>query len=185
MYDDSYVVRRGILVHVGRMSKSSIMSKSWIHERSTHDHSRCIRRAVAIAEKVCAQKHINLTPLRRRVLEIVWRRHDPIGAYEILAELAKDRETTAPPTVYRALEFLQEAGLVHRVDALNAFLGCDRPAADHAGQFLVCGKCRRVAEIEDALITQSLLERAGALGFRLNNSAVEIKAVCARCAGAN
>lgn len=148
---------------------------------SNHDHSRCIRDAVAAAERVCEDKNIRLTPLRRRVLEIVWRQHHPIGAYEILAEIAKDRDKAAPPTVYRALEFLQAAGLVHRVDSLNAFLGCDRPHAAHAGQFLVCPTCRKVTEIDDPALTAGLERRAAELGYRLEGSAVEIKARCADC----
>jgi Fur family zinc uptake transcriptional regulator len=85
--------------------------------------------------------------------------------------------------VYRALEFLQEAGLVHRVDSLNAFLGCDRPELPHAGQFLVCARCRKVSEIQDAALTRVLGQRAAELGYRLEGSAVEIKAICTRCAG--
>lgn len=157
------------------------MPKVVDRKRAPHDHARCIQRAVTTAEKVCASKRVNLTPLRRRVLEIVWRRHEPIGAYEILAELAKDREKAAPPTVYRALEFLQEAGLVHRLDTLNAFLGCDRPEDEHGGQFLVCGVCRRVAEIDDTVLNRTLREQARTLGFHLEASAVEIKAVCNEC----
>jgi len=160
-----------------------VRSRRW--QPMTHDHARCVRRAVATAERVCAAKEVNLTPLRRHILEIVWRQHEPIGAYEILAELGRDREKAAPPTVYRALEFLQEAGLVHRLDTLNAFLGCDRPEDNHAGQFLVCGQCRRVAEIEDSLLNRALQERGRALGFRLESSAVEIKAICAECARGN
>lgn len=158
------------------------MVRSAQRQRTAHDHERCVRRAVATAEKICAAKHVNLTPLRKRVLEIVWRQHEPIGAYDILAELAKDRDKAAPPTVYRALEFLQEAGLVHRLDTLNAFLGCDRPEDEHAGQFLVCSRCRHVAEISDSLVNRALRERASSLGFVLRTSVVEIKALCAECA---
>jgi Fur family zinc uptake transcriptional regulator len=148
---------------------------------AAHDHDRCIRDAVAAAEAVCDRKQIRLTPLRRRVLEIVWRRHQPIGAYEILAEIAKDRHKAAPPTVYRALDFLRDAGLVHRVDSLNAFLGCDRPLDAHAGQFLVCETCRKVTEIDDPELTRNLARHARSLGYRLEGSAVEIKARCAAC----
>jgi Fur family zinc uptake transcriptional regulator len=148
---------------------------------ASHDHDRCIRDAVAAAEAICERKQIRLTPLRRRVFEIVWRQHDPIGAYEILAEIAKDRLKAAPPTVYRALDFLREAGLVHRVDSLNAFLGCDRPLDAHAGQFLVCESCRKVTEIDDPELTRSLARHARELGYRLEDSAVEIKARCAQC----
>jgi Fur family transcriptional regulator, zinc uptake regulator len=158
------------------------MSKSAPGQRPSHDHKRCVERAVAAAERVCAAKQFNLTPIRKRVLEIVWRQHQPIGAYEILAELARDGGKPAPQTVYRALEFLQDAGLVHRLDTLNAFLGCDRPEDAHSGQFLVCSRCRRVAEIEDSVVNRTLKDRARSLGFRLDASAVEIKAICAQCA---
>jgi Fur family zinc uptake transcriptional regulator len=161
------------------------MVRSSERQRTAHDHARCVQRAVATAERVCAAKAVNLTPLRRRVFEIVWRQHEPIGAYEILAELGKDREKAAPPTVYRALEFLQEAGLVHRLDTLNAFMGCDRPEDEHSGQFLVCSQCRRAAEIEDSVLNRALHDRARSLGFRLETSAVEIKAVCTQCARAS
>jgi Fur family transcriptional regulator, zinc uptake regulator len=160
------------------------MSKPASVARSSHDHAGCIRRAVSSAERLCEEKQIRLTPMRKRVLEIIWRAHEPIGAYDILAEIAKDHEKAAPPTVYRALEFLQDAGLVHRVDSLNAFLGCDRPESPHASQFLVCSKCRRTSEIQDAELTRVLSQRAEALGYRLEGSAVEIKALCTECAQA-
>lgn len=141
-----------------------------------------MERAVAAAERVCATRQFNLTPIRRRVLEIVWRQHEPIGAYDILAELAKDGGNPSAQTVYRALEFLQEAGLVHRLDTLNAFLGCDRPEDSHSGQFLVCSRCRRVTEVEDSVLNRTLKERARSFGFRLDASPVEIKAICTQCA---
>jgi Fur family zinc uptake transcriptional regulator len=141
-----------------------------------------VRRAVTAAEKVCARRQVSLTPLRRRVLEIVWRAHEPIGAYEILAEIGRDRGKVGPPTVYRALEFLQDAGLVHRLDALNAFLGCERPDEQHASQFLICAKCHRVAEIEDPGLTRAIRERARSLGFDFDGGALEVKALCRECA---
>ncbi|MGH8317451.1 MAG: Fur family transcriptional regulator [Steroidobacteraceae bacterium] len=158
------------------------MSKSAPRQRPSHDHKHCVERAVAAAERVCAARQFNLTPIRKRVLEIVWRQHEPIGAYAVLAELAKAGGKPAPQTVYRALEFLQEAGLVHRLHTLNAFLGCDRPEDAHSGQFLVCSRCRRVAEIEDSVLNRTLKERARSLGFRLDASPVEIKAICNHCA---
>ena len=158
------------------------MSKSVQRQRPPHDHRRCVERAVAAAERVCAAGRFNLTPIRRRVLEIVWRQHEPIGAYDILARLAKYGGNPAPQTVYRALEFLQEIGLVHRLDTLNAFLGCDRPEDSHSGQFLVCSRCRRVTEVEETVLNRTLQERARSLGFRLDASPVEIKAICTQCA---
>jgi Fur family transcriptional regulator, zinc uptake regulator len=124
---------------------------------------------------------MSFTPLRRRILEIVWRAHKPIGAYEILAELSKDRDKVGPPTVYRALEFLQQVGLVHRLDSLNAFLGCERPDTEHSGEFLVCSRCRRVTEIKDSVLSRALAKRARSLGYKLDAYALEIKALCNDC----
>jgi len=160
------------------------MTKEASRTRRAHDHERCVQRAVATAEKLCEAKRIKLTPLRRRILKLVWKRHEAIGAYEILADLAKKRERPAPPTVYRALDFLQDAGLVHRLDSLNAFLGCAHPESPHAGQFLVCNQCKHVEEIEDPVISRRFRERAQSFGFRLEDSAVEIKAICTECAKA-
>lgn len=158
------------------------MSKPRPRKTGQHDHGACIDRAVAKAIEVCTARGLNLTPVRRRVLEIVWRAHDPIGAYEILAELAKERDKAAPPTVYRALEFLIEAGLVHRIDTLNAFLGCDAPGHAHVAQFLVCRNCHRVAEIDDPALNRALAEKSRSMGFRIEPTALEIKGLCSECA---
>ncbi|MFO1457620.1 MAG: Fur family transcriptional regulator [Steroidobacteraceae bacterium] len=158
------------------------MSKPRPRKPGQHDHGACIDRAVAKAIEVCTARGLNLTPIRRRVLEIVWRAHDPIGAYEILAELAKERDKAAPPTVYRALEFLIDAGLVHRIDTLNAFLGCDAPGHAHVAQFLVCRNCHRVAEIDDPALNRALAEKSRSMGFRIEPTALEIKGLCSECA---
>ena len=158
------------------------MAKPRPHAHGAHDHGACIDRALAAATALCATRELKLTPVRRRVLEIVWRAHEPIGAYEILAELAKERDKVAPPTVYRALEFLIDAGLVHRIDSLNAFLGCDAPGHAHVAQFLVCRACHRVAEIDDPALNRVLAEKSRSMGFRIEPTSLEIKGLCADCA---
>lgn len=146
-----------------------------------HDHHRCVTRALAAAEKVCEERKLRLTPLRRRVLELVWNRHAPIGAYDILGALKKSEGALEPPTVYRALKFLQDAGLVHRVDSLNAFIGCESPDAHHAAQLLVCRECNRVIEIDDPSISRLLAQKARTLGFVTDAQDIEIKGLCATC----
>lgn len=149
--------------------------------RPRHNHRQCIADALKTAEAVCSDRGLRLTPIRRRVLELVWRQHDPVGAYEILGMLAReDGRPAAPPTVYRALDFLCDAGLVHRLDSLNAFVGCDRAARAHIGQFLVCNDCQRVAEIEDPGVHRALARAADQAGFTLN-AAIEIKGQCWEC----
>ncbi|MCC5793362.1 MAG: transcriptional repressor [Chromatiales bacterium] len=151
-----------------------------LFERPRHNHRQCIREALRTAERVCAERGLRLTPIRRRVLELVWQQHEPIGAYELLGSLGRDGRPAAPPTVYRALDFLCDAGLVHRLDSLNAFVGCDRAGQAHVGQFLVCASCRKVAEIEDPGVTRALQRAAREAGFALD-SAIEVKGLCASC----
>ena len=109
-----------------------------------HDHAACITDALADAERFCRQRGLRLTPTRRRVLEIVWRGHEPVKAYDILDALNRAGRRTAPPTVYRALDFLLEASLAHRIDSLNAFVGCPLASGEHTAQLLVCSRCETV-----------------------------------------
>ena len=92
-----------------------------------HDHEKCVAEAIAAAEARCARDGRSFTPLRRRVLELVWSSHGPVGAYELLDELRAERRGAAPPTVYRALDFLMGNGLIHRIESLNAYVGCGSP----------------------------------------------------------
>ncbi len=103
-----------------------------------HDHGHCVATALDAAASLCQRRRARLTPLRRRVLELVWRSHEPQGAYDILDTLGERGRRAAPPTVYRALDFLLGQGLIHRIESLNAFVGCRDPDTPHAGQFLIC-----------------------------------------------
>lgn len=157
------------------------MAKPRLAESVAHDHAVCVETALRTAAEVCARRGLKLTPVRQRILEIVWRAHDPIGAYEILAELAKERDKAAPPTVYRALEFLIEAGLVHRIDSLNAFIGCESPQRPHVAQFFVCRQCQRVLQIDEPAVSDTLAAQARERGFHIEPTTLEIKGLCEAC----
>jgi Fur family zinc uptake transcriptional regulator len=148
-----------------------------------HDHASCIEDALSEAEAICAERGARLTDLRRRVLELVWTSHEPVGAYGILSSLGGDGRRAAPPTVYRALEFLLEQGLIHRIESLNAFIGCPSPKAPHSGQFLLCTACGTATEITDGAIQAAVTEAAGRIGFRTGHVTLEIKGLCRHCAG--
>lgn len=148
-----------------------------------HDHEVCIADALDAAEHACNQDGLRFTPLRRRVLEIVWNRHAPIGAYDILEEMREGERAAAPPTVYRALEFLVEHGFVHKIESLNAFVGCGRPGDEHVGQFLICGKCRQVGELDDPDIAKLIAKKAKTAGFNVSHQTIELMGVCSDCAG--
>ena len=133
------------------------------------------------ADQLCRDKGLRFTPLRRRVLELVWTSHKPVGAYDILQELNREGRKAAPPTVYRALEFLIEADLVHRLDSLNAFVGCADPSSSHSGQFLICSTCRSVAELDNTDITSVVHKAAADLGFSAVHQMLEIQGLCKAC----
>jgi len=151
------------------------------HER--HDHSACISSALVQARAICAEQGGRLTPQRQRVLELVWQEHKPVGAYELLERLREDGVKAAPPTVYRALEFLLAQGLIHRIESLNAYTGCTAPGTPHHGQFLVCSECQHVAELDEPAIDQQLDESARRYGFEIRRQTVEICGLCPRCRG--
>jgi Fur family zinc uptake transcriptional regulator len=146
-----------------------------------HDHRRCQRQLLSEASELCAIRKLRLTPRRRQVLEIMLASHQPMGAYDILAELnhAGNAGSVAPPIVYRALEFLLAEGLIHRIESRNAFITCVHPGHASAAQFLICRDCEQVAELETS--EQSLLAAADNLGFAVDHSIVEITGICARC----
>ena len=122
-----------------------------------------------------------LTELRRRVLELIWLSHEPVGAYALLERLARERGPVAPPTVYRALDFLIAHGLVHRLASRNAFIGCARPDRDHIGQFLVCSGCGVAAELDDRRIDAAIRDGAAAAGFAVEHPVVELAGRCPQC----
>lgn len=147
-----------------------------------HDHSRCVSHALAEAESICTRQGLRLTTLRKRVLELVWASHKPLGAYDILGVLSDaDGRRAAPPTVYRALDFLLENGLVHRIASLNAFVGCSHPEHAHQGQFLICRGCHAAIELEQATISDAISSSAAGVGFAVESQTVEVVGLCAGC----
>ena len=147
-----------------------------------HEHRGCIADALARADAVCRERGARLTPLRRRVLELVWKSHRAVKAYDLLAALGDEGGAAKPPTVYRTLEFLMEHGLVHRIDSLNAFVGCAQPDEGHSAQFLICGGCGEVSEMNAASIDRAVAAQAAESGFALSRTIVELHGKCPQCA---
>lgn len=148
----------------------------WQH----HDHGACIDGALKRAEQICRERGMRLTPIRRLVLESIWQGHKPVGAYEILDQI-REGGRVDPPTVYRALGFLLEGGLIHRIESLNAYTGCRIPGDDHAGQFLICASCRNLIEIDDPVITETISRQVARLGFQVERQMIELQGVCPAC----
>jgi len=146
-----------------------------------HNHGHCLERALDRAAVLCAEKGVKLTALRRRVLELIWGGHKPLGAYDILDVLKAERRGAAPPTVYRALDFLLAHGLVHRIESLNSFVGCPDPDTPHGGQFLICRACGLAAELNDSAVDNAIKKSAARAGFAVGRRIIEIQGLCPSC----
>ena len=151
----------------------------------THDHTGCVADAMQAAETLCADRKLQFTPVRRRVLEILLDQHRALGAYDILETLSSEGLGSQPPVAYRALDFLVQHGLAHRIEGLNAYTACTRPEHDHVPAFLVCRECRAVAEAETEMTRGSLGEAARSSGFTIEDVVIEAKGLCPACAGAD
>lgn len=146
-----------------------------------HDHTECRDAAIAVAKKVCGARQVRLTPVRERVLELLWEAHEPVRAYDLLETLGKEGFGSQPPVVYRALDFLLEHGFAHKIERLNAYLACDCPGADHGAKFLICTGCHRVAEFDDRAIAKALHKIAEGSGFEIGRATLEVEGLCPEC----
>ncbi len=144
-----------------------------------HDDAKSFVRAV---EHASEERGLRLTPLRKEVLELVAAAGKPVKAYDLLDQLRDSHGNAAPPTIYRALDFLLAQGLIHRVERLNAFVGCheesDHP---HPVQFLICNLCGSVTEFEDEAIGRAVETVARSGGFIVKRAIVEVEGECGLC----
>ena len=151
---------------------------------ASHDHARCRQAVLARAEAQARVGGLRLTPVRRRALEILLESHRALGAYEVLERLAADGFGKQPPVAYRALDFLVEQGLAHRVRRLNAYVACLSDRADHAPAFLICRGCEQLAEAESPELRAALAGLGRDCGMTIERATVELVGLCARCAAA-
>ena len=163
------------------------MTRSSVH-RNCGTAVRAAPRApdeqVTLAAELCAQRGARLTAIRRLILELLWRRSEPMGAYELIEDWKRvTGRTVGPPTVYRALEFLIAQGLVSKLESRNAFVPCAHPEHHHICVFFICVACGASTELEDPDIEAQLSRDAATLGFRIGRRIVEVQGTCATCAG--
>ncbi|MCP5407169.1 MAG: transcriptional repressor [Chromatiaceae bacterium] len=148
-------------------------------------NKRNLTKVLKLADTLCNERKVKLTAQRRKVLELVCAADGPIGAYEILDKLRQSIGNPAPPTVYRALDFLLDQGLVHKLESLHAYIGCSHPDHPHASQFLICSECGDVSEIENSEIVNSLRQAQENSGFKAKRPVVELLGSCAQCQSEN
>ncbi|MDR1976784.1 MAG: transcriptional repressor, partial [Campylobacteraceae bacterium] len=136
-----------------------------------------------LAENLCADHGAQLTLLRRKVLEILLNAKTPLKAYDIIELMRDEGKRVTPATIYRVLEFLSDQGLVHKINALSAYAPCVNPYGGerHSLVMFVCSKCKKVEEIDDDALNQSMRARLDQLGFSWQKGSVEIEGECKTC----
>lgn len=149
--------------------------------RMAHAHNHADH--IKDAEQRCAEAGESLTPLRRRVLELLIDQHGPTKAYDLLPMIDESRQTK-PPTVYRALDFLVRMGLAHRIESLNAFVACEIGACARSTIFLICDKCGAAEEFDAGHALVDLTEAASRDGFAIKRTMIEASGLCAACQAA-
>jgi Fur family zinc uptake transcriptional regulator len=134
-------------------------------------------KAMQAAETLCDKRGERLTPARKRVLELLLQADGPIKAYDLLEKLKPGQGAAKPPTVYRALDFLMELGLAHKIEALNAYVSCAHSHDAGGAEIFICSKCGGVDERHGASHSSCAPD-----GFTIQRSVVEHFGICASCA---
>jgi Fur family zinc uptake transcriptional regulator len=145
------------------------------------DHKHCQQTALDNAEAICTARGVRLTHQRRQVFQLIWTSHRPVKAYDLLTRLQTKDSSPQPPTVYRALDFLLDQGLIHRIDSLNAFTGCTAPNSRDDCYFLICRNCGIANECSSALLRRAIRTIASENSFLPRHTTLEVAGVCEAC----
>jgi Fur family transcriptional regulator, zinc uptake regulator len=150
-----------------------------------HSHGRAASAGGVLetVEDKCRKAGLRLTPIRRNVLEALLSTHKPLGAYDIIESMGRNSaKRLAPITIYRALEFLQDNGFVHRLETRNAFMACSHGhSATDLVVFMICEDCGGIDEADGGSVTQSLDLLVARAGFVPHKRVVEMSGVCEHC----
>lgn len=152
------------------------------HLAPTHDHMCCRNKAIHTAEQLCHQRGVRFTPIRREVLELIWESHRAVKAYDLLDRIKPKGGSAKPATIYRALDFLLEQGLIHKVESLNAYIGCSFSDRRHEQLLLTCVECHEVEERPGELVMEAIAKELQQAEFIMQRKAIEIHGICRRCA---
>lgn len=142
-------------------------------------HGQALKTALGRAETRCSENQERLTPPRRRVLELLLGSDGPLKAYDLIAAFGQDGEPAKPPTVYRALEFLERLGFAHRIESLNAYVPCRMDGEGHRAAFLICDCCGAAQEFEPDIAAQ--LKAAAPSGYEIQAVTLEARGLCPAC----
>ena len=135
---------------------------------------------LSVADEIARAQGQRMTKIRRKVLSLLIESAEPAKAYDLLERL--DGEGAAkPPTIYRALDFLQELGLAHKIESLNAYVACGHASHKHSAVFLICEACGRAEELHSLATSDALVRETQSAGFRLHRAVVEARGLCREC----
>ena len=148
--------------------------KPHLHRDEPGDFIQAVRQA-------SAERGLRLTPLRAEVLGLVAQAGKPIKAYDLLDLLRQRHGNAAPPTVYRALDFLLEHGFIHKLESVNAYISCHHPDEAHQVPFLICDVCSDAQEVCDERVAQMIEAQAHRYGFKPQAQTLEVHGVCKQC----
>ena len=144
-------------------------------------HKSCIKEALIEAKIICDQRGVKLTKLRETVLKLIWKNHSYVKAYDLLEELRKIDRSAKPPTIYRSLDFLMENGFIHKIQSLNAFVGCSHPSEHDECYFLICKECQSIEECHSKNINEFVRSTSNTNNFSANQVTLEISGICQEC----
>ncbi len=145
------------------------------------NHKISIDEALKKAEIICNKKGVKLTKLRQKVLTLILKNHGYVKAYDLLNDLKKNDASAKPPTVYRSLDFLMEHGFIHKIQSLNAFVGCSHPDEHEDCYFLICKECKNIEECCSNSVKKVLTSTSGKNNFSPNQVTLEITGICQDC----
>ncbi|TAL73104.1 MAG: transcriptional repressor [Rhodanobacter sp.] len=157
------------------------MHETATHLQLQHTHHHDAKGFVREVEHVSEERGLRLTPLRMEVLELIAAATKPVKAYDLLDQLREKHGNAAPPTVYRALDFLLEQRFIHKLESINAYVSCHHPAQAHQVPFLICDVCASAEEVCDPRVAALIDAQAQALGFQALAQTLEVHGVCKRC----
>ncbi len=154
------------------------------HTAHTHANTPCSPQDVDLflqeAEALAEARGQRMTRIRRKVLRLLLENPEPSKAYDLLDNL--DGEGSAkPPTIYRALDFLQEVGLAHKIESLNAYVACGHASHNHSAVFLICERCGGAEELHALSTTNALDKETRAAGFKVSRAVIEARGLCRAC----
>jgi len=152
-------------------------------EHSCEGHNHCVDDALSKAEMICSDQNVALTPLRQKVLKLVWEEgHSSVKAYDLLEKLKKQEPSAKPTTVYRALDFLMENNLIHKLESENSYVGCNHPTRQHNCAFLICNICGDVNEFcDNSKLMDVISTSINSKSFKPQNITLEVHGTCSNC----